>query len=225
MKNSLDVFSEKNQISCVKEIISTLKNEDLPSSSFKVDFNLSKGKMISTEENNTVLSFDTKDNTSLRSVIDYICTVDDITDEDIEMFDLFRDGIIDKLNCEDEKEELKEIIREKVFKGTPKEVVPIDTLCVKDVEISDLPEIDYVLVVKKMAPANYQGSSVSDDLFKERQDTGEDFNDIIKRKKDSGDERYKYVDSAESRKTFFEITIPLFADYSLKELSVTGDDG
>ena len=69
-----------------------------------------------------------------------------------------------------------------------------------------------------MAPANYQGSSISDDLFKEHHDTFEDFNDIIKRKKDSGDERYKYVDSAEKRKTFFEITIPIYADYSLKEL-------
>ncbi|MAG27503.1 hypothetical protein CMI47_18370 [Candidatus Pacearchaeota archaeon] len=224
MNNSIEVFSEKNQLSCVKEIISTLKHDDLPPSSFKVDFKLSKGRMISEEDNNTVLSFDTKENTSLRSIIDYICEVEDVTDEDIKLFESFRSGVIDKLNKEDEKNEIRDILREKVFKGTPKEVVPIEVLEVRDVEISDLPEIDYVLVVKKMAPANYQGSSISDDLFTEKQNTGDDFDDIIKRKKEAGDERYKYVDGVEVRKTFFEITIPLFADYSLKELSVSGND-
>lgn len=224
MNSSLDVFSEKNQLSCVQEIISTLKNDDLPSASFKVDFQLSKGRMVSEEEDNTVLSFDTKENTALRSIIDYICEVEDVVEEDIKAFESFRTGIVDKLNGNDEKEEIKNILRERVFKGTPKEVVPIDTLTIKDVEISDLPDVDYVLVIKKMAPANYQGSSISDDLFMEKHSTGEDFDDIIKRKKESGDERYKYVDGVEVRKTFFEITIPLFADYSLKELDLTDHD-
>jgi len=212
------IFSEKNQESCANEIISTLKNEDLPQSSFKVDFNLSKGKMISGEDHNTVLSFDTKENTSLREVIEYICEAENIDKEDIESFESFRKGLIQRLSEETNKNDLRIIIQEKIFTNTPKELIPINVLEIKDIEISDLPEVDYVLVVKKMAPANYQGSSISDDLFQEHHDTSEDFNDIIKRKKDSGDERYRYVDSAEKRKTFFEITIPIYADYSLKEI-------
>ena len=96
----LMIFSEKTQENCVKEIISTLKNEDLPSASFKVDFNLSKGKMISEEDHNTVLSFDTKENTSLREVIEYICEADNINKEDIESFESFRKSLIQKLNEE-----------------------------------------------------------------------------------------------------------------------------
>ena len=218
--DSSSIFSEKSQEVCVEEILSTLKNDDLPQSSFKVDFNLSKGKMLAEEDYNTVLSFDTKDDTSLRNVLDYICEVEEVTDDDIRIFEEFRLGIISKINEDDSKGKLREIIRDKIFKNTPKELVPIEILEVKDIEISDLPEVDYVLVVKKMAPKNYQGGSISDDLFKEKSETGESFNNIIKRKKESGDKRYEYVEGVEERKTFFEITIPVHADYSLKEVAL-----
>jgi hypothetical protein len=219
-----DIFSEKNQELCVEEILSTLKNDDLPQASFKVDFNLSKGRMTVEDDHNTVLSFDTKADTSLRSVLDYICDVEEVADEDIKIFDTFRYGIIKKLNNEESKDRIRDIIRDKIFKDTPEELVPIEILNVMDIEISDLPEVDYVLVVKKMAPPNYQGSSISDDLFKERYESGEDFNDIVKRKKESGDKRYKYVEGVEERKTFFEITIPIHADYSLKEIPLKSND-
>jgi len=222
--DSSNVFSVKNQDICVEEILSTLKNDNLPQSSFKVDFNLSKGKMLIEEEHNTVLSFDTKENTSLRNVLNYVCEIEDITKEDITMFDDFRKNIISKLNGDKSKEKLRDIVRDKMFKNTPKELVPIEILNVIDIEISDLPEVDYVLVIKKMAPPNYQSTPISDDLFKEKYDTGEDFNEIVKRKKASGDHRYKYVDEVEQRKSFFEITIPIHADYSLKEMAVEGND-
>ena len=222
--SSSDIFSEKNQELCVEEILSTLKNDDLPQASFKVDFNLSKGRMIAEDSHNTVLSFDTKVDTSLRSVLNYICDVEEVTDKDIKIFDTFRHGIVKKLNNEESRDRIRDIIRDKIFKDTPEELVPIDTLNVMDIEISDLPEVDYVLVVKKMAPPNYQGASISDDLFKERYESGEDFNDIVKRKKESGDKRYEYVEGVEERKTFFEITIPIYADYSLKEIPLKSND-
>ena len=212
--DSSNVFSDKTQDSCVEEIISTLKNDNLPQSSFKVDFHLSKGKMLCIEDHNTVLSFDTKSNTVLKNVLNYICEVENVGEGDIEKFNNFKDGIISRLNSNSNKETLKGILREKVFKGASEDIIPISTLEVRDIEISDLPDVDYVLVIKKMAPVNYQLSSISDDLFKEHYDTSEDFNEIIQRKKDSGDEKYKYIDSVEKRKTFFEVTIPIFADYS-----------
>jgi hypothetical protein len=140
------------------------------------------------------------------------------------MFDDFRKNIISKLNSDKSKEKLRDIIRDKMFKNTPKELVPIEILNVIDIEISDLPDVDYVLVIKKMTPPNYQSTSISDDLFKEKYKTGEDFNEIVKRKKAAGDHRYKYVDEVEQRKSFFEITIPIHADYSLKEMAVEGND-
>jgi len=222
--DSSNVFSVKNQDICVEEILSTLKNDNLPQSSFKVDFNLSKGKMLIEEEHNTVLSFDTKENTSLRNVLNYVCEIEDITKEDITMFDDFRKNIISKLNSDKSKEKLRDIIRDKMFKNTSKELVPIGIINVIDIEISDLPDVDYVLVIKKMTPPNYQSTPISDDLFKEKYATGEDFNEIVKRKKASGDHRYKYVDEVEQRKSFFEITIPIHADYSLKEMAVEGND-
>ncbi|MAG37976.1 hypothetical protein CMI45_01145 [Candidatus Pacearchaeota archaeon] len=223
-QDSSTIFSDKTQEACVEEIISTLKNDDLPQSSFKVDFKLSKGKMVSEEEHNTVLSFDTKNNTSLRGVLDFICEVEDVDENDIKSFEEFRQGLIGKLNSSGSQDKLKEIIREKVFQDASKDAMPIGKLNIIDVEISDLPEVDYVLVIKKMAPPNYQVESVSDDLFQEHSNTSEDFEDIIKRKKDSGDIRYKYVDGVEKRKTFFEITIPIYADYSLQEVGATTND-
>ena len=85
-----DIFSEKNQELCVEEILSTLKNDDLPQASFKVDFNLSKGRMTVEDDHNTVLSFDTKADTSLRSVLDYICDVEEVADEDIKILGAFK---------------------------------------------------------------------------------------------------------------------------------------
>ena len=87
-----------------------------------------------------------------------------------------------------------------------------------DVDVSDLPEEDCVLTVKKSAPPGEETHPVSEDIFAEKARTGETANEVVARRKEEGDHRYRWVTGVESRKHFFEVSISLSIDYSFRPM-------
>lgn len=201
------------------------------------DWNLSKGKMLSGEIN-TTFKMDCEENTELEEVRNAFNLIDDVDEEDedvINDFFSFIKDFIEKKNFY----KIREVIRKRVVGGAKKEIFPLDEVQVVNIEIGGKPEVDYVIVVNKAVPRNEIGvengysdegkkkESVSQELMRICSETGEeDPNQIISRKKEEGDPKYKYVSDAYKKQYLFDCHIELYVDYSLgkmpEELKNTG---
>jgi hypothetical protein len=115
------------------------------------------------------------------------------------------------LLCDDS---FKSNVRKLVFGEDSPEVFPLNTIKVYDIDITNRPENDKVLVVKKEAPQGIQTHPVTAELIKEHEETGRDVSEIIAEKKKNEDIRYKWVTGATWRKHFYDITVSFMIDYT-----------
>lgn len=205
------VLTDSAAIEVAKNIIERFNDSD-DKQTIDYEFDLSKGKLVS-EDINTNLKFDSYPDTFLANIRDTICGKEDMTKDDGDIILSFLIKIRDILNSE-YKEQLKDIIRKKVLGEVDKEVFPLNRVQVINVEIGDLPDVDFLIVVQKSSPHGTISHSLSQELMNEHVETGKDLNDIIKYHQANGDEKYKYISGAYKRKYYFEYQVDMFVDYT-----------
>lgn len=197
------------------------------------DWNLSKGKMLSGPIN-TTFKMDCEKKSILEEVKNVFSKIDDVDEEDQDTIgDFFNYMIefIEKINFH----KIRDIIRKRVVGGAAKEIFPLDTVKVINIEIGEKPEVDYVIVVNKAVPKSELGmsedysnidnssskkkdESVSQELMRICSETGEEPDAVIKRKKEEGDEKYKYVTGSYKKQYLYDCHLELYVDYSLGEI-------
>lgn len=209
--SSLDFFSTLDKILIGTEIIDEISRLEYNTENYTVDFSIKEGKMVCSKNWNTCIKFDVTNSPNLRKIINFLSSDETYVSPDtITNFDRFRNQIGQTI-CESFNKELVSIIVNNVFGIKYDNKLPIK--CV-EIDISDKPEIDYLLVVSKMTPPGVQTDPVTEELFKIHLETGRDPNEIIEEFKKKEDPRFKYVKSCEKRKHFFEFSIYLMIDYS-----------
>lgn len=183
----------------------------------EVDFHLKEGNMEKKEsqETNTWVKFDTKENTLCRQILDFLC------DEEVEPEETLLEQSEDFRQLTEEmlqnkySDIIKEKIKQTVFPDTPPQIFPMKDFKVMFLEIAEKPKIDYTLSVKKEAPKDYISTPVANELIQEHLSTGEEYETIIKRKQEEGNEAYKYVIGVTKNKAFYEVNLDLYIDYSI----------
>lgn len=209
--NKLDFFSTLDKLLIVTEIINEVSKLEYNTESYTVDFSIKEGKMVCSKNWNTCIKFDVTDSPNLRKIIDFLSSDDTYVSPDtITNFDNFRKQIGETL-CNTFNKDLASIIVSNVFGIKYENSLPMK--CV-EIDISDKPEIDYLLVISKMTPPGVQTEPVTEELFKIHLETGREPNEIIEEFKKNNDPRFKYVKSCEKRKHFFEFSIYWMIDYS-----------
>lgn len=208
-----EFFSELLKQSVAKEIFNVISNPNFSQDAVNVDFHIKDGKMRSTKPWNTQFQFDSDDLVECKKVLHYLTIAEDPTKEDIDTFEQWRISLSNELSslC---NEAFRSNVRKLVFGEDNKDVFPLNIIKVYDIDITNRPENDRVLVVKKEAPQGVQTHPVTAELMKECEETGRDVNDIIAEKKKNEDIRYKWITSATWRKHFYDITVSLMIDYT-----------
>lgn len=161
---------------------------------------------------NTWIRFDCNPGV-IKNLIQIMSEIGEVCEDDVQAMDRWR-GEVSKIMETDMLHMLREAIRVRILGGVPSEVIPLQDIQVTDVDISDLPEDDCVLVVKKAAPKGEETSPVAEDIFREKGRTGETIQQVVDRRKSEGDPRYRWVVDVEQSKHFFEVTVSISADYS-----------
>jgi hypothetical protein len=211
-----EVLSECSPRYAAEQVLAAASDENVQPPSIFAEFDVSGGVMSRYGKANTWIRFDAP-NGPLRSVVDAMKSCNEVTDDDIKALEIWRQHVGEKLTGE-MRENLIYLIRNRILGGAPEEVIPLDRMEVLDVEVADLPGEDSVLVIKKNCPKGEDSPPVSEDIFSEMAKTGEKPDDVVARRKAEGDPRYRWVAGAESRKHFFEVSVSLSVDYSLKPL-------
>lgn len=211
-----EVLSECTPTDAAAQILAAASDENIFPQTLVAEFDVSGGVMEGYGKPNTWIRFDAPAG-PLRAVIDSMKSAEEVTPDDIEAFDQWRADVGSSLVTLF-SENLSDIIRRRIFGGAGADAIPISRMEVKDVDISDLPEDDCVLIVKKAAPRDEETSPVSEDIFSEKGRTGETAEEVVARRKSEGDHRYRWVEGVESRKHFFEVSVALSVDYSLRPL-------
>jgi len=209
-------LSECSPSDAAMQVLAAASDETIRPQTLFAEFDVSGGVMVGYGKPNTWIRFDSPSGV-IRLVIEAMKSAEAVTPEDVEAFDHWR-GEVGRMLVESHGDNLSEIIRQRVLGGAEAEVVPLDRMQVTDVDISDLPEDDCVLIVKKAAPAGEETSPVSEDIFSERARTGETADEVVARRKAEGDHRYRWVTGVESRKHFFEVSVSLSVDYSFRPM-------
>lgn len=212
-----ELFTAANAEEVAKYIVSICgegNENSTPPQNIDYDFKLVAGKFIS-KEVNTWFKFDTAEGTLLRTIRDTIAdeTIE-ATPERIEKFDLFIKMVSVLLETKYAPELLAKI-RKNVVNNLPPEVMPLAKVEVKVFEVSDLPALDWVVAIKKLSPKDYVAPGVAQEIISIALETGEEPANIIRRKKEEGDNRFKYVDTAYKKKYWYECQLDLYVDYSL----------
>ena len=205
-------FSELLKKSVANEIVNEILKPDFDREAVNVDFHIKEGKMSCSKPWNTQIQFDADNSPYCQKVLKYLSEAEDPSKDDIAFFELWRIS----LNYSIENiitDKFKTQVMNLVFRENSEELDPISRFKVIDVDITNRPENDRVLVVKKEAPQGLQTSPITAELMLEVESTGRDINDIIAEKKKNGDSRYKWVTSATWRKHFYDITVSLMVDY------------
>lgn len=177
------------------------------------DFNLKNGKMVASRVSNTVFAIDFPETGVGRDIIKVI------SDETIDVTDEMKNSFVDFLkdiiaNLDERKEELTKKLSIAAF---GKEM-PIASIKIDSVLLMDLPEIDYTITVNKYAIKGYASDPVSKELLDEHVATGDDFDVILQRKKQSGELKYMLVDNVVKKKAIYECELRMNVDYSLPEI-------
>ena len=212
--NKSDYFSTLNTLSIASEIQNEISKVEYTQETYTVDFSIKNGKMSCSKNWNTCVKFDTTDESiSLKELISAISSNEiDVTQDMIEKFEVSRKLIGNDL-CNTFNKELSHIFLNKVFNIPLDKAMTLPMRCV-ELDISDKPDIDYVLVVSKMTPPGVQSEPVTEEIFKIHSETGKNPEDIIKEFKENNDDRFKYVTSCEKKKHFFEVSVYFMVDYS-----------
>lgn len=209
-------MSECSPADAAIEILSAAADENIRPQTVVAEFDVSGGVMSGYGKPNTWIRFDSPPGT-IRRVIDSMRAADSVHADDVSAFDRWRKEVGQAL-MSDHRSNLAELLRGRILGGAPADVVPLENMEIVDLDISDLPEDDCVLVVKKSAPPGEETHPVSEDIFSEKARTGETAEDVVARRKSEGDHRYRWVTGVESRKHFFEVVLALSVDYSLRPL-------
>lgn len=196
--------------------MSAAADENIRPQTVFAEFDVSGGVMSGYGKPNTWVRFDTPPGV-LRTVVEAMKSADSVSPDDISAFDRWRADVGDSLMTS-HRQNLAHLLRGRILGGAQEDVVPIDRMEVVDLDISDLPDDDCVLVVKKSAPPGEETHPVSEDIFSEKARTGEAAEEVVARRKAEGDHRYRWVTGVESRKHFFEVSLSLSVDYSFRPL-------
>lgn len=209
--NINEFFSTLDTLSVAKEIIDELSSLKFTEENYTIDFTIRNGKMECSKSWNTLLKFDTTiQNSKLKEIIKIFDLEEEVTNETIKVFENFRIEL-GTILVKNYSKELSKVILSNVFKTHENKSFDMKAV---EIDISDLPDIDYVIVVRKRAPQGIQTDPVTEELFEINSRTGMDFNEIIKEKKQIGDPRYKYVEGCDKKKHFFEINLYLLVNYT-----------
>jgi hypothetical protein len=207
-------FCEYLKSISVDKVIDEIINKARDSQdSVLVDFKMSKGKMSGIGEFNTWVRFDTASGTLLKEILDKITSSQDPSKDEIDQFDSWRKQISDKIIYE-HGDKIKEAVCAAVFSGNNS--IPFKMLSA-ELEITDIPKNDKVVVVKKASPPGVVTPPVSSDIMRVHEETGASFEEIVNMRKSEGDPRYRWVVGVESRKSFYEINLSIAVDYSALE--------
>ena len=193
--SKLDYFSTLNNLSIASEISNEISKVEYNQENYTVDFSIKSGKMSCSKNWNTCVKFDVTDSKHLKELVSIISSR----------------KLIGKELCTTFNKELSKVFLNRIFNIEPNNVLPMKCI---ELDISDKPDIDYVLVVSKMTPPGVQSEPVTEVIFKIHTETGKDPEDIIKEFKENNDERFKYVTSCEKKKHFFEVSAYFMVDYS-----------
>lgn len=205
-------FSDNLTKSVIKEIYNTISSKDFPKDQVNIDFHIKEGKMVCSKPWNTQFLFDSDSLSSCTSVLDFLGHSVDPSNEDIIFFEKWREGCNSKLeNIIDDN--FRKSCLKIVFDIEDLSVFPLDRIKVIDIDISQRPENDKVLIVRKDAPRGVNTPQVTSEIMKAYEE-GININQFIISKKENGDSKYKYVTSAEWRKHFYDITVSMMIDYT-----------
>ena len=196
----------------VNEIYNTISRIDFPRNQVNVDFHLKDGKMTCSKPWNTQFCFDADGLQYCKSIIDYLGNTNDPTNEDVIAFERWRESCNKALEALVDFNFRKTCLKT-VFDIDDIDTFPLDKIKVVDIDITQRPENDKVLVVRKDAPQGINTPPVTSEIMKAYEE-GLDVNDFIYKMKENGNLKYKYVTSAEWRKHFYDITVSIMADYT-----------
>jgi len=216
MKTFQELLSEIEPHKAAVEIITSALDRGIQPDSIIAEFDVSNGMMKSKGKANTWIRFDCKPGV-IKNLIQIMSETSYVCDDDVQAMDRWRDEV-SKILETDMLHKIREAIRERILGGATPEAIPLHDIQITDLDISDLPEDDCVLVIKKSAPQGEETQPVSEDIFGEKGRTGETIQQVVDRRKREGDPRYKWVVDVEQRKHFFEVTVSISADYSLSSL-------
>jgi hypothetical protein len=206
-------FSETMKQLVADELLKEMLHPDFSRDAVNVDFYIKDGKMRSSKPWNTQFQFDADNLESSKEILHYLANAEEPTQEDISYFESWR---IDLSRVVETtlNDEFRSQVRNLVFGENIPEVFPLTKIKVTDIDITNRPENDRVLVVRKDAPQNVQTQPVTAALIKEFEETGKDVNDIIADKKKNDDPKYRWITSATWRKHFYDITVSFMIDYT-----------
>jgi len=224
-KDFLNLFSKANAKKAAEDIIDNFRdvNDEENSKVVEYDFKWNHGTLIS-DDVNTWFKFDTEKGTLLHKMMELLCDPEvEPTEANIQLFDEFRDHLKKYLE-KDYKDLFLSKLRDQVLK-LPANVVPLKSMEIKEIEITDKPDVDYTLVVEKNASESFNPGTFSYDILQEMQKTGEEPQEVVDRKvKENGgmenrDNMWAYIERAYKRKYLYEVQIDLYVDYSLAKES------
>jgi len=231
--------AEEVAIDIAQAFVTKANNENLD-----IDYHLSGGKMVESLDNaNTAFAFDTEEGTTLRKVQRMIVEVfsEDFDEEDEvavsrmknrrERIDEFRERVRTILNSGKFHQQITSVLRKVAFGNIPEFLLPIDIMRFLEIEIGDVGEDDFLLVIEKFAKVDPATGGyleppqfVQQDLFERYKATGKPFDEIISQRKEVGDEMYDLVAGATAKRYSFEIHCSIAADYSFCERPVEVPD-
>ncbi len=188
------------------------------------DFHIMQGEMQvdpAYAERNTWFKFDVGRNNPLADVKKAMYE-SECTDEELLFIEDFNKKVAHYVKHYYAKD-VERILRRVMFRGKD---IPIKLERVTSFEVIDFSgmpdEHNYQLLVDKRVPKSAYangdlGASVTEELFRINRETGEGFNAIIRRKKAEGDENYKWVHGATTKKMLWESQIDMFVNYMAME--------
>lgn len=206
-------FSDELKVLLIDELESILCDSNFPKNQVNVDFHIKEGKMKCSKPWNTQFSFDSDSLDVSKKIINFLGEGEDPAREDIEYFESWRNSCCSALESRLNDNFRKNCVK-LVFETEDISTFPLKTIKVIDIDITQRPENDKVLVVRKDTPKGVHSQPVTSEIIEAYEIHGIDINEFIKDKKNKGDFKYKYITSAEWRKHFYDITVSLMIDYS-----------
>lgn len=217
-ENSIEMlFNKETAEEIAKNIVNNF-GETNENRSLDCDFHLRQG-VFESGDVNTWFKMDVLNNKKFKDIVSYL---NDIQDDQIKEFSvLFKKwkNLIALLLESKYSNKIIDSIRNDLLGGIDKRIMPIKKVVVKEIEIGEKPEHDYLLSIQKLVDPSTisegDGVSLSKIAFDISDETGEDPVDVIYRLKEEGDERFKCVAEVKKTKHFYDIEIDFWIDYSL----------
>jgi hypothetical protein len=211
-KENVDYFSQ--------EIVNSFTEIEEEKRMVDFEFDLKGGQMSSPPEN-TWIRFDAKENSVIKNVLDLISDEKiEPTEKRMKLFDDFLSKVKTQLQTK-YIEKLKDALRLEVFGEVEKELFPLNTLVVKNIEISDNPDVDYSLSIEKRKSLSrndkVNNTGISQFFYEEIAKTKKTPQQILEEKKQQNDPMFEDIVSIKTKKAFFNCNIDLFVDYSAND--------